>query len=95
MISTNEIISIVVTFVLGLLIGLLVKKLFGVGIILIAIVVILLAIGYLSPATVEHFLETIGTQIPKAVSEAKSLSGYIPYDSIVFIIGFVLGLIKG
>ncbi|MCY0850393.1 hypothetical protein [Sulfuracidifex metallicus] len=95
MIPTNEIVSIAVTFVLGLLIGFLVKKLFAVGIILVAIVVLLMAIGYLSPATVESFLESIGTQVPKAISEAKSVSGYVPYDSIVFVIGFIIGLVKG
>ncbi len=95
MITTSEIVSVAVTFILGLLIGFLVKKLFAVGIILVAIVVLLMAIGYISPVTVEHFLETAGTQVPKAISEAKSFSGYVPYDSIVFIIGFIIGLVKG
>ncbi len=95
MISTTDILSLVIAFVLGLLIGILIKKIFQIGIIILAIIIILIAIGAISPSTVEHGLIALGQEASKAESEASAYIKLLPYNSIAFIIGLVIGLIKG
>jgi hypothetical protein len=95
MIPTTDVLSLVIAFVLGLLVGILIKKIFQIGIIILAIIIILIAIGVISPSTVEHGLITLGQQASKADSEVSSYIRLLPYNSIAFIIGLVIGLIKG
>ncbi|MCY0884162.1 MAG: hypothetical protein OWQ50_10530 [Acidianus infernus] len=95
MISTTDVLSLVIAFVLGLLVGILIKKIFQIGIIILAIIIILIAIGVISPSTVEHGLIILGQQASKAGSEVSSYIRLLPYNSIAFIIGLVIGLIKG
>lgn len=94
-ITETQIVSMIVAFVLGLLIGLLIKKIIQVGLILLAIIVILIAIGALSPSTVIHTIEGMGVYASKAESFVNSELSILPYNSIIFIIGLVIGLIKG
>ncbi|BFH73891.1 hypothetical protein SJAV_18350 [Sulfurisphaera javensis] len=95
MITESQIISMIVAFILGLLIGLLIKKVIQVGLIILAIVIILIAIGALSPSTVIHGLESLGTYAKSAESFVQGELSILPYNSILFIIGLVIGLIKG
>ena len=95
MISTTDVLSLVIAFVLGLLVGILIKKIFQIGIIILAIIIILVAIGAISPSTIEHDLIILGQEASKAESEVSSYIGFLPYNSIAFIIGLVIGLIKG
>lgn len=95
MISTSEILSLAIAFVLGLLIGLLIKKIFQIGIIILAIVIILIAIGAISPSTVEQGLIALGQQASVVKSEVLSYIELLPYNSIAFIIGLIIGLVKG
>lgn len=53
-----------------------------------------MAIGALSPSTVAHWLQSAGQYVNTAVATADKLKIYIPYDSITFIIGLVIGLLK-
>ncbi|WP_187152660.1 hypothetical protein [Acidianus manzaensis] len=94
-ITSTDIISIIVSFVLGLLIGLLIRKVIQVGLIILAIIIILIAIGAISPSTVEHALITLGQEASKAQGEASTYIKLLPYNTITFIIGFVIGLVKG
>lgn len=95
MITESEIISMIVAFILGLLIGLLIKKIIQIGLIIIAIIIILIAIGALSPSTVIHGLESLGVYASSAESFVKSEISILPYNSILFIIGLIIGLVKG
>ena len=95
MITESQIISLVVAFVLGLLIGLLIKKVIQIGLIILAIIVILIAIGTLSPSTVIHGLESLGVYADQAKSFVEKEVSILPYNSIAFIIGLIIGLIKG
>jgi len=94
-ITSGSIISLIVAFVLGLLVGFLIKKIVQVGIILLAIVIILLAIGVISPHTVESTLMQLGQTATQAESKVSAYLNLLPYNSIVFIIGLVIGLVKG
>ena len=91
--TESQILSIGVAIVLGFLAGLLVKKIIEVGVLILAIVVILIAIGAISPAEVTHailnsYLNV--NQIMSFINEHHVTS----YESIGFIIGFVIGLFR-
>ena len=92
---TSEVVALAVSFLLGLLIGFLIRKVIAVGLILLAIVVLLIAAGYLSPTQVEYLVQNLATNATKYVSTVNSVKVYIPYNSIAFVIGFVIGLLKG
>lgn len=94
-ITTSDVISLIIAFILGLLVGFLVKNLIKVGIIVLAIIIILVAIGAISPATIQHGLMDLGVYATKAEDYSSKYVSLLPYNSIAFIIGFVIGLVKG
>ncbi|WP_338601986.1 hypothetical protein V6M85_01255 [Sulfolobus tengchongensis] len=93
--TTSGIISLVIAFLLGLLIGLLIRKIIQIGLIVLAIVIILIAVGYISPQDVINFLHSLSAKLPYILSNAEGLKSIIPYSSLAFIIGFIIGIIKG
>ncbi|AWS00720.1 hypothetical protein DFR87_11665 [Metallosphaera hakonensis JCM 8857 = DSM 7519] len=94
-ITETSIITLIVAFILGLLVGLLVKNIVKVGIIVLAIIIILIAVGALSPTTVENALMQFGQSATQAESKVTAYIDLLPYNSIAFIIGLVIGLVKG
>ncbi|AWR95206.1 hypothetical protein DFR85_11960 [Acidianus brierleyi] len=94
-ITTSDVVSLIVAFVLGLLVGYLVKNIVKVGIVILAIIIILVAIGAISPSSIQHGLMDLGVYATKAEDYASKYVSLLPYNSIAFIIGFVIGLVKG
>jgi|ECHhosMinimDraft_1075155.scaffolds.fasta_scaffold05056_2 uncharacterized membrane protein (Fun14 family) len=93
--TLSDIGSVLIALVIGLLIGVLLKKFLEIGVILVVIVLVLLAIGAISPATVESFLKDIGVYATQAYHYSQRFAGLVPYNSIFFIIGLIIGLWKG
>ena len=93
--TLTQIVSILGLFVLGLLVGILIRRLLGVALVLLAIVILAIALGYLSPSTLVTLLHYAGYAMSTAYVKAKELIGAIPYSSLAFIIGLIIGLIKG
>ena len=94
-ITEAEIIQLVISFLLGLLIGILIRKVIAVGLILLAIVILLMVAGYVSPQQIEAFLNSSLVNLQSYTGGAQEVVKFIPYNSIAFIIGFVIGLAKG
>ncbi|BBD72975.1 hypothetical protein HS1genome_1364 [Sulfodiicoccus acidiphilus] len=90
-----EIGAVAIPFIIGLLIGLLIRKIISVGVILLALVVLLLALGYIRPEQISAFLQMAGEYAQQATTRAHEISGFIPYSSLSFVIGFVIGIVKG
>ncbi|MGC8543233.1 MAG: hypothetical protein ACP5NQ_04780 [Vulcanisaeta sp.] len=93
--TLTQIVSIVGLFVLGLLVGILIRRLISVALILLAIVILAIALGYLSPSTLASLLHYAGYAMTTAYAKAQQFMSAIPYSSLAFIIGLVIGLIKG
>ncbi|ADY01825.1 hypothetical protein VMUT_1621 [Vulcanisaeta moutnovskia 768-28] len=93
--TLTQIVSIIGLFVLGLLVGILIRKLVGVALVLLAIVILAIALGYLSPSTLVSILHYAGYAMSAAYAKTQQFVGAIPYSSLAFIIGLVIGLIKG
>jgi len=95
LISENLLVSIFVSLILGFLIGYLIKKVIQIGLILLAILIILIGIGIISPSSIIHEIDSLGIYANQIKSLAENEINLIPYNSIFFIIGLVIGLIKG
>ena len=62
-VTKSEIVYSIVSFLLGLFIGFLIKNVVKIGIVLIAIIILLIVIGVVSPNTVLLFIKTLVTTI--------------------------------
>ncbi len=93
--TLTQIVSVIGLFILGLLVGILIRRLIGVALVLLAIVVLAMALGYLSPSTLATLLHYAGYTMSIAYAKAQQFMGSIPYSSLAFIIGLIIGLIKG
>jgi len=94
-ITEAEIVQLVISFLLGLLIGILVRKFIALGAILAAIVILLMVAGYVSPQQIEALINSSLVKLQSYAGGAQEIVKFIPYNSIAFIIGFVIGLAKG
>ncbi|MCG2863588.1 MAG: hypothetical protein L7H00_02755 [Vulcanisaeta sp.] len=93
--TLTQVVSVLGLFVLGLLVGILIRRLLSVALILLAIVILAIALGYLSPSTLVTILHYAGYAMTTAYTKAQQFIGAIPYSSLAFVIGLVIGLVKG
>jgi uncharacterized membrane protein (Fun14 family) len=94
-VTASEVIQLVVAFLLGLLIGFLVRNVIKIGLILLAIVIILIVAGYVTPTQVESLINSTLANFHSYVSSGQNYLSYLPYNSLAFVIGFIIGLVKG
>ena len=93
--SATFIIAALLPLAIGFVVGLLIKKILTIGLIVAAIILLLIIAGYLSPEQVLKpllgFLKSSST-----VSDwIKRVAGYLPYTSLTFILGLIVGFLKG
>ena len=85
----------IIPLILGFIVGLIVKSVLKIGIALAVIAVALIVLGIISPEQVLTPIMSLfksGTALSQAVSR---LAGYLPYSSITFLIGLVIGFLRG
>jgi hypothetical protein len=95
MVSLEQVIQLVGPFVVGLLVGVLAKRIVSVAVALAALFIALTALGYMSPQQVAQILQQIGYSAKDAVATAMNLRNAIPYSSLAFLIGLAIGLWRG
>ncbi len=90
---------IVVTFIIGLLLGVVVKRVFKLAIAVVALIAILILTGYVNlnqdqvrKETIFHAYSTISPSLISTVSQVATL---LPLTSAAFLAGVGLGLWKG
>jgi hypothetical protein len=81
-----------VMFLLGVAVGFIFKHMLKFAIALFALVVILLAVGYIAP---QVLAELIAAFKPEASGVANDVGLLAPYEGIVLLAGFILGVWKG
>ena len=93
--SATFIISVLVPLVIGFIVGLLIKTFLKIGLVIAVILLLLIIAGFLSPSQVLTpligFVKS-GSTVAKWVNR---VAGYLPYTSITFIVGLVIGFLKG
>ncbi|CCC82025.1 conserved hypothetical protein [Thermoproteus tenax Kra 1] len=93
MFTITEILALVVPFIFGLLIGVLIRRLIGVALVLFAILILAVALGYLSPSAAISILQSLGYTAYQAAEKLGVLKSMIPFSSLTFIIGLIIGLL--
>jgi hypothetical protein len=91
----EQLVAFVGPFVVGLLVGVLAKRILSVALILIALFIALAAIGYMSPEQVTGLLQQLGYAAEDALDSAMKIKDAVPYSSVAFLIGLAIGLWKG
>jgi len=96
--STGFFVAILIPLILGIIVGLIMKSLIKIGIAIAALIIILILIGVLTPNQVLTPLISLfksGVSNPTLATEAERYAAYLPYSSITFIIGVIIGFFKG
>jgi len=91
----EQLVALVGPFVVGLLVGVLAKRILSVALILIALFIALAALGYMSPEQVTRLLQQLGYAAKDALESAMKIKDAVPYSSVAFLIGLAIGLWKG
>lgn len=88
------IMPVVAPFILGLLVGAIVKKAFSLVLLVVALVVVLVATGALS-LTFQDIYEKAMQFLPRLYDAGSGWINVLPYSSAAFLVGLALGLWKG
>ena len=88
------IVPIIVPFIMGLLIGLIVKRAIKLVLAIILLIIILIVTGYVS-FTFQDLYDKAMQFLPVLINLGSSAQNILPYSSLTFIIGLLLGLWKG
>jgi uncharacterized membrane protein (Fun14 family) len=86
------IIPVVLPFIIGLLVGAIIKRGFKLLIFVVALIIVLIATGVLSLTFTDLFTEAMKF-LPKLYDVGVGLLNVLPYSTITFLIGLVLGLL--
>jgi hypothetical protein len=86
------IIPVVLPFIIGLLVGAIIKRGFKFLILVVALIIVLIATGVLSLTFTDLFTEAMKF-LPKLYDVGVGLLNVLPYSTITFLIGLVLGLL--
>jgi O-antigen ligase len=93
--STAFILAALIPLILGFLVGTVIKQALKVGAVIAVIILLLIFVGVLTPSQViQPIVSSFKGSGPQALTEAKRLSGYLPYSSITFLIGLAIGFYK-
>ena len=80
---------------LGFIVGIIAKTALKIGVVIVVIVLLLIAVGFIQPNQVVQPLVSLFRSGPSLLSKVNQLAGYLPYSSLTFIIGLVVGFFKG
>ena len=88
------IVPIIVPLIIGLLIGFIVKHTIKLVFAIAALVILLVFTGFISITYQDIFSQALKL-LPMIIGTGSGLIDMLPYSSLTFIIGLVLGLWKG
>ncbi|ABL88340.1 conserved hypothetical protein [Pyrobaculum islandicum DSM 4184] len=91
----DQLLALVGPFIVGFLVGALAKRILSAALILTALVLVLAALGYISPQQITAVLQQLGYATKDAIYYAMKIKDTIPYSSIAFLLGLALGLWRG
>jgi uncharacterized membrane protein (Fun14 family) len=87
-------VPIVASFIIGLLVGAIVKKAFNLMVLLVALIIVLIATGALSLSFHDLFDRAMEI-LPKLYEAGSGWLNVLPYSSVAFLLGLAIGLWKG
>jgi uncharacterized membrane protein (Fun14 family) len=87
-------IPIFVPFIIGLLVGFLIKNVLTLILVIAAIVIVLVVTGALSVSFSDLYAQAMQF-LPKLSETGSAWINLLPYASVAFVVGLVIGLWKG
>jgi uncharacterized membrane protein (Fun14 family) len=84
----------VIPLVIGLLAGVIIKKTSKLIFAIVALIIMLVAIGAISLTFQDVYSKTL-EMLPRIINTGQSILDVLPYSSTAFLIGLALGLWKG
>ena len=93
--SITFVAALLVPLVLGFLVGIVAKEAIKIGVAIAVIVVILIVTGFVTPSQVIQPLVQLARSGPSLATKVSQIAGYLPYSTLTFIVGFVVGFFKG
>lgn len=96
--SVTFLVALIVPLILGFLVGIVIKSVFKIGIAIAAIIIILMVLGIITPSQILTPLASLlksGAAESALSTEVNRLAGYLPWSSLAFIIGAIIGFLRG
>ena len=93
--STTFLVTVILPLAIGFFTGLLIKQLLKVGIVIAALILLLIVAGFLSPEQVLRPLIGFLKSNTEARQWVHRVAGYLPYASVTFIVGLLVGFFFG
>ena len=93
--SATFLIALLLPLAIGFIVGILIKNFLEIGLVIAAILLVLIFLGFLSPDQVLKPL--LGwLKSGSTVSDwINRIAGYLPYTSLTFIVGAIIGFLVG
>ena len=92
--SLTFILALVIPLVLGFLVGIVIKGALMVGLAIAVIVILLIFVGILTPSQVITPVMSMFRSGSALTIKVNEIAGYLPYSSILFLIGLAVGFFK-
>jgi uncharacterized protein YqfA (UPF0365 family) len=92
--SVTFILALVIPLVIGFLVGVVIKSALKIGAAIAIIVLLLIFVGALTPSQVIEPVMSLFRSGADLTLKVKQLAGYLPYSSVLFIIGLAIGFFK-
>ncbi len=93
--SITFIAALLIPVVLGFLVGVIAKAAIRIGVAIAIIAIVLILLGILTPNQLIQPIVQLVRSGPGLATKVTQIAGYLPYSSITFIVGFVIGFFKG
>ncbi len=87
--------AVLVPFALGVIVGFIIKSAIFIGVALAILVVILIALGIITPDQVIKPVMSLFSSTGTIEQKVNEVAGYLPYSSVTFLIGLAIGFIAG
>lgn len=91
----EQIAAVAGPFLLGLIVGALIKRVLTFALLIMALFVVLVAFGYATPQQVASILQQLGYAAKDALDYAMKFRDVVPYSSLAFLVGLAIGLWRG
>ncbi|MBI3859143.1 MAG: hypothetical protein HY296_02725 [Thaumarchaeota archaeon] len=93
--SVPFLLAILLPLIVGFIVGVIIKKALKIGIIIAVILLIVIVLGLASPSQILAPILSFWRSGSALTSFAERIAGYLPYSSIAFVIGAIIGFLKG
>lgn len=89
------VIPVAVPFLIGIITGVLIKRIFKVAIVVLSLIIVLVAVGYIQLPDIQNLALQARNYLPQIQSQGGNIVNLLPYASGAFLVGLALGLWKG